>query len=239
MKDVIIRACATWTAERGAPQAELLPAAQRRRCSLVTRMVAEVTADLVALGLPLGTAAIVHGTALGEIVTTAALLDMMHAEGGELSPLRFAGSVHNTAVGQLAIATGHTGQSTTVSAGHHTFAAAWIEAQALLATGTSDVLLVVADEPLPVVLQPHHDGLAVALWLSTTAAAPMAGVARWLGSQRDAPAATRLPAPVQPNPLRFAWAMVDALRELTGETRLRVAPEDARGHAPVLELRPA
>jgi hypothetical protein len=233
MTGVHARAFATWTAERGAPQAELLPLASRRRCSLATRMVAEVTADLVAAGLPIATAAIVHGTAFGEIVTTAALLDMMKDGTGELSPLRFAGSVHNTAPGQLAIALGLGGQSTTVSAGHHTFAAAWLEAQALLATGTTDVMLVVADEPMPTTMQPHHDGFAAALWLSSTGHGP--GSIHWLGTVRDAPASPRVPAILQGHPLRFAWVLIEALRSgLPG--RVRIGPDDARACAPVVAL---
>lgn len=235
--NVRVRASATWTAERGAPRAELLPLAARRRCSLATRMVAEVTADLVSAGLPIATAALVHGTAFGEIVTTAALLDMMKDGTGELSPLRFAGSVHNTAPGQLAIALGLGGQSTTVSAGQHTFAAAWIEAQALLATGTDDVLFVVADEPMPTTMQPHHDGFAAALWLSSGDEGT--GIARWLGTIRDAPVSARVPAILHDHPLRFAWSMIEALRTVSqsaAEVRVRIGPDDARGCAPVLAL---
>jgi hypothetical protein len=91
-----VRTVAMWTAERGAPKAELLPAAQRRRCSLLTRMIAEVVADLRTGGLAIADAPLVCGTGYGEIATTAALLEQMHTEEGGLSPIRFAGSVHNT-----------------------------------------------------------------------------------------------------------------------------------------------
>ncbi len=234
MNDVFIRATASWTAERGAPRAELIPVAQRRRCSLATRIVAEVTGELVRGGLALDHAAIVHGTALGEIATTVELLDMMHEGDGALSPLRFAGSVHNTAIGQLAIACGHTGWSTTVSAGQHTVAAAWLEALALLACGTEHVLLVLSDEPLPASLQPYHDGLAVAMWLCRDSDAPHRGVARWLGSQRDTPAEPRVPASTQRSPVRFAWSLIEALGR---DVRVRLEPDDARGYAASIELR--
>jgi 3-oxoacyl-(acyl-carrier-protein) synthase len=227
-----VRGTAMWTAERGAPKAELIPAAARRRCSLGTRLVAEVTADLVAVGLPIASAAIVHGTAFGEIVTTAALLDMMQEGTGELSPLRFAGSVHNTAPAQLAIALGLGGWSTTVSAGHHTFATAWLEAHALLATGTTDVLLVVADEPMPTTMQPHHDGFAAALWLSTSGEGP---AAQWLGTIRDAPQPARVPAILHDHPLRFAWSLIEAVRA-GSSARVRIGPDDARSCAPVLAI---
>lgn len=235
MSDVIIRAAATWTAERGAPRAELIPAAMRRRCSLATRIVAETTGELVGHGLPLARAAIVHGTAFGEIATTAELLDMMRDGDGALSPLRFATSVHNTAIGQLAIAQGHTGRSTTLSAGVQTVAAAWLEAQAWLACGADDVLLVVADEPMPAQLHPHHDGLGVALWLSAQPAPGHRAVARWQPPRRDVPSAAAVPAPLRSNPVRWAWSIVAALG--TAAT-VRLEPDDARGYASSLELRP-
>lgn len=235
MIDVFIRAAATWTAERGAPRAELIPAAMRRRCSLATRLVAEVTGELVGAGMPLARAAIVHGTAFGEIATTAELLDMMRDGDGALSPLRFATSVHNTATGQLAIAQGHTGRSTTLCAGEQTVAAAWLEAQAWLACGASDVLLVVADEPMPAQLHPHHDGLAVALWLTAEVAPGPRAVARWQAPRRDVPAAAAVPAPLRSNPVRWAWSIVEALGSAAC---VRLEPDDVRGYASSLELRP-
>ncbi len=235
MIDVVVRAGATWTAERGAPRAELIPAAMRRRCSLATRIVAEVTGELVAAGLPLANAAIVHGTAFGEIATTVELLDMMRDGDGALSPLRFATSVHNTATGQLAIAQGHTGRSTTLSAGEQTVAAAWLEAQAWLACGATNVLLVVADEPMPAQLHPHHDGLGVALWLTARATPGDRGVAGWRAPRRDVPVAPSFPAPLRSNPVRWAWSIVEALGTATC---VRLEPDDARGYASSLALRP-
>ncbi len=224
-----------WTAERGTPRAELIPAAMRRRCSLATRIVAEVTGELVAVGMPLASAAIVHGTAFGEIATTVELLDMMRDSDGALSPLRFATSVHNTATGQLAIAQGHTGRSTTLSAGDQTVAAAWLEAQAWVACGATHVLLVVAEEPMPAQLHPLHDGLGVALWLTARAEPGDRGVARWQAPRRDVPAAPSVPAPLRSNPVRWAWSLVEALGTAAC---VRLEPDDARGYASSLALRP-
>ncbi len=232
MSDVFVRAAATWTADRGAPTAALIPAPQRRRCSLATRIVAEVTGTLVDRGLPLLDAAIVHGTGFGEIVTTAALLDMMRDGDGALSPMRFAGSVHNTACGQLSIAQGHTGVSTTISAGVQTLAAAWIEAMGLFADH-EHVLLVVADEPMPATMPPHHDGLAVGLWLSRNPGDPCVARARWVAPQRNVAVAPRVPAPLLHSPVRFASSLVDALGQ---SIRVRLEPDDARGCAASLEL---
>lgn len=236
MSVTFVRGFAQWTAEDGAPQALLLPAQQRRRCSLLTRMVAHVTASLVDDGLVLDDAALVVGTGFGEISTTVELMTMMHAEPGELSPIRFAGSVHNAAVGQLAIATGHRGRSTTISAGGHTLAAVWIEALGLLAAGVPNVLAVLADEPLPAPLHPRHDGLAVAMWLT---AAPTQARARvqWLGDERDPPPWPRMPAALQHNPVVPAWCMGVAIAG-AHPSRVRIGPDDARGHAACVRVEP-
>ncbi|MBX7078736.1 MAG: beta-ketoacyl synthase chain length factor [Nannocystaceae bacterium] len=230
MSTLYVQAWSLWTAEQGPPRAELLPPAQRRRCSLLSRMVAEVvgaTVDAAALARH----AIVCGTGYGEIATTVELLAMMREGDGLLSPIRFAGSVHNAPAGQLAIAAGHRGRSTTVSAGAHTVVAVWLEAMGLLAAGSDAVLAVLADEPMPAPLQPRHDGFALALSLSRQATAGSVGV-RWLGSRRDAPAAARVPAALQANPLQSAWSLAQALAPgAAPQPCLRLEPDDERGHA--------
>ncbi len=205
-----VRTVAVWTAERGSPKAELLPAAQRRRCSLLTRMIAEVMADLRAGGLAIADAPIVCGTGYGEIATTAALLEQMHTEEGGLSPIRFAGSVHNTAIGQLAIAIEHRGMSTATSAGPQTLAMSLVEAIGLLAAGARDVALVLADEPLPAPLQPPYDGLAVALHLVRDPA-PGDVVLDGPYADAEAPVSARPPASVAANPCAPAWSLAQAI----------------------------
>jgi hypothetical protein len=220
-----------WTAEQGPPRAELLPPAQRRRCSLLSRMVAEVVGATVGDAATLARHAIVCGTGFGEIATTVELLAMMREGDGALSPIRFAGSVHNAPAGQLAIAAGHRGRSTTVSAGAHTVVAVCLEAMGLLAAGSDAVLAVLADEPMPAPLQPRHDGLAVALSLSCEPA-PGSVRVRWLGPRRDAPASMRVPAALLANPLQSAWCLAQAL--LPGaapQPCLRLEPDDERGQA--------
>lgn len=233
-----VRGVASWTADRGAPTATLLPAAQRRRCSLLTRMVAEVagtiTGELARSGLELADTSWVCGTAFGEIGTTVELLAMMQQDDGALSPMRFAGSVHNTALGQLAIATAHRRGSTTLSAGVHTVAMALVEATALLACGTEHVLLVLADEPLPNPLRPPHDALAVALWLSRSTAgarATLHGLAPRRGLATD-----RVPAPLLHNPCAAAWSLATAI-ESGAEHTVRLEPDDARGCAHAVDVR--
>ncbi len=235
-----VRACAVWTAERGAPSATLLPAAQRRRCSLLTRTIAEVVGELTqgldAAGLALRDTALVLGTSLGEIGTTVELLGMLHEADGALSPMRFAGSVHSTALGQLAIATGHRGASTTVSAGEHTVAMALLEAATTLACTSAHVVLVLADEPLPAPLRPPYDGLAVALWLSRETAGARATLVG-LGSRRTNIATPRVPAPLHGNPCAMAWTLATAIGTAAGQT-VRLQPEDTRGHALAVDVHP-
>lgn len=205
-----VRSVAVWTAERGAPAAALLPANLRRRCSLLSRVIAQLVGDLAAQGCDPLAAAWVCGTTLGEIATTVELLTMMHEGDRALSPIRFAGSVHNAALGQLAIALGHRGSSTTISAGQHTVAMVLVEAAALVHARGGPVIAVVADEPTPAPLQPAHDGLGVALELVPIDADARARV-RLLGATPDAPHAVGVPASIAHHPLAPAWSLADAV----------------------------
>ena len=214
-----VRSVAIWTADRGAPKAELLPTTQRRRCSLLTRIIAEVVGDLARPsatgepGLAIADAPLVCGTGFGEIATTAALLEQMHGEDGGLSPIRFAGSVHNTAIGQLAIAIGHRGRSTTVSAGTQTLSMALVEAVGLFADDTEEVTLVLADEPLPQPLQPPYDGLAVALHLVRVPAPTDLVLVGPQARESRAVLSVRVPAAIADNPCASAYRLVHAIRE--------------------------
>lgn len=236
-----VRSVAVWTAEDGSPRAELLPPGQRRRCSLLTRMVAEVVAELGERGLAIADAPLVCGTGLGEIATTAALLEQMHSEPGGLSPIRFAGSVHNTAIGQIAIAIGHRGRSSAVSGGTHTLAISLLEAIGLFADDATDVTVVLADEPLPPPLHPPYDGLAVALHLvrdpgpdDVVLVGPIARDGRDLVD-------VRVPAAIAGNPCAAAFRLAHAIRQRTfGLVALEPASEpDARRSALCVDVQPA
>jgi len=226
-----VRSVAMWTAERGSPKAELLPAAQRRRCSLLTRIVAEVVGELGQRGLAIADAPLVCGTGYGEIATTAALLEQMHSEEGGLSPIRFAGSVHNTAIGQLAIAIGHRGRSTTISAGTQTLSMALVEAVGLFADDTDDVTLVLADEPLPQPLHPPYDGLAVALHLVRNPGPGDVVLEGPRAREGRAVIEVRVPAAIADNPCASAFRLAQAI----GERRsglLALEPDETTDGAP-------
>ena len=142
-----------------APEAAILPAAVRRRTTLQTRAAAEVFGQVLAdSGADPRTISTVFGSAWGETSALLDILKQMHSDDGAVSPIRFAGSVHNTAAGLLSIATENHGFTTSVAAGHHTVAMALVECAGLLATGTPEVIVVFSDidPPTPLADRSAH-----------------------------------------------------------------------------------
>lgn len=85
----------------------------------------------------------------GEIVRTRKILSSIVA-GEEISPTAFAQSVHNTASGLYTILEKSHAASTSIASGPNSFAYAWIEAHAWLASNPEHrVLLVDFDEVIP------------------------------------------------------------------------------------------
>ncbi len=143
------------TGEGGVPAARLLPARARGRASRLTRMFAELLAQLTleeraeqAPPVDLATVPIITGSAYGELGTTLTLLDQL-AEDGVLSPAKFQASVHNAAAGQLSIATGNRSYSTSIAAGRATVAMGLVEAVTFLSVRGGEILLLAADEEAP------------------------------------------------------------------------------------------
>ncbi|HEY2900229.1 MAG TPA: beta-ketoacyl synthase chain length factor [Polyangia bacterium] len=170
---------AVWTvgATAAAPAARRPAGRPRRRSSLLTQMVAEVAAQAAAqAGASLGRMRVVVGSAFGELATTVEMLGELIDEGA-LSPTRFHNSVHNSAAGALSIAHENKAPAMSLAAGNDTVAMALLEAMMIVrqsdGDGDSDlVLLIVADEPLPVVLgaAPGGEPIAAALVLAPPAA---------------------------------------------------------------------
>ena len=145
-----VRGVATFAGEAAKLRPAILPPMLRRRTSAPTRAVAWVLGELAqASGANLHAAPIVLGTDHGEIGVTVDLLAAALDPAADVSPTRFHNSVHNTALGYVSIACGNRAGHTTISAGPDTLPAALIEGAARLATGAEDVLVVVADEPVP------------------------------------------------------------------------------------------
>ncbi|MDC0674294.1 beta-ketoacyl synthase chain length factor [Nannocystis radixulma] len=199
------------------PKAELLPPMMRRRTSLLTRMAAEVAAQaLRAGGLDATGATLVYGSVYGEIRTTLDLLAALLVAGEPLSPTKFHNSVHNTAAGYVSIATGSRAGNAALSAGRSTLAMGLLECAALVAAGEGDVVLVIAEEPLP---EPLAAGrrwgpFAAAFALSAPAPSDMpATTCRLEQGPNDMSLAPARPAPawLADNPCAAALALVDAL----------------------------
>ncbi|MEO5769251.1 MAG: beta-ketoacyl synthase chain length factor [Polyangia bacterium] len=167
---------ASW--RQAQPRAEVisppprLPARLRRRASLLTRMVAEVAAQATEqAGVSLQGLPVVMGSAYGELMTTMEMLEEMET-GQPLSPSRFHNSVHNTATGYLSMAADNQAPCTALAAGNDTVAMVLQEALALLADRGGDVLVVLADEQLPLeISSTSQPPLAAALLLRSSSAA--------------------------------------------------------------------
>jgi Beta-ketoacyl synthase, N-terminal domain len=149
----------------------------RRRGSLLMQMVADVAAQATGeAGVPLGGVRLVVGSAFGELGTTVEMLAEL-GDAGVLSPTRFHNSVHNSAAGALSIAHGNTAAAMSLAAGNDTLAMALLEALALIdgdGGAGPEVLVIVADEPLPAVLAraPAGEALAAALVLAAPSGSP-------------------------------------------------------------------
>jgi hypothetical protein len=127
------------------PRVDFLPPMLRRRLSTLSRAALWAAYDCAAGEHHWRS---VFASPHGEIHRTVELLGSL-ADGEPLSPNGFSLSVHNTASGLYAIASGNRAPSTAVAAGRDTLAMALVDAAGWLARGEERVLLVFGDEPLP------------------------------------------------------------------------------------------
>jgi hypothetical protein len=196
------------------PETQLLAARARGRASLLTLMLANVVERASqAAGVDPGSVPTIYGSAYGEMTTTMALLDMLHADDGRLSPAKFQASVHNTAGGQISISQGNRSFSTSIAAGHDTLAMALIEAWAWLTWRPGVVVVACADESAPPVLVPGppYGSLALALVLSNVSNAtngrpPLARLGRLVQTTTPHDAAAE-----RENPCAAGLALVRAI----------------------------
>lgn len=128
------------------PRVEFVPPLLRRRLSPLSRAAMAVAADC--LGNSGHECRTIFASPHGEVGRTVELLQQL-AAGEPLSPNAFSLSVHNTASGLYAMATGNRAASTAIAAGRDTLPLAFIEAAGRLARDPQPLLLVFADEPLP------------------------------------------------------------------------------------------
>jgi len=198
----------------------------RRRTSLLGQMVAEVAAQAAAqAGVSLSRVPVVMGSAFGEMATTVEMLGEREQD-GTISPTRFHNSVHNSSAGHLSIAHKNTSFTTSIAAGNETVAMVLLEALTLLADRGGEVLVLVADEPLPTSLGQTTEAVAAALVLAAGhnadgAPRPLA----WLGDLRQvvdpSPGALR---PVEvANPSAAILPLVAAITSGRGPARLELS----------------
>ncbi|RJF54584.1 beta-ketoacyl synthase chain length factor [Serratia inhibens] len=184
------------------PGCSHIPMMSLRRMSIGTRLAVE--SGLILLNDHQADMAI-FTSRHGELERTQKILRHLHQE-QPLSPTDFAMSVHNTAAGWLTITANNTLPATSLAAGEDSFQQGMIEAQAVLATGSAErVLLVDFDGIVPEVYQPFVPAnpfpYAVALLLegagslNCRAVAPVADLCKepqslsflrgWLGSDTE------------------------------------------------------
>lgn len=157
----------------GQPVLAFVPAMARRRMSRLTRMALQVAEDCRGPARPIPT---VFASRHGELARSFGILQAI-AAGEPVSPMDFSVSVHNSAAGLYSIQQQDRSASTTISAGPDTLPMAFIECHAQLQAGAAEVLLVMADEPVPALYQSFtgETGMpyALALLLGRTDAGQM------------------------------------------------------------------
>lgn len=208
--------------------ASWVPPRLMRGASRLTRMLVEAAAGACAAGrADPKTVSTIYTSAYGEIETMVVLLETIFAGDGQLSPMRFKNSVHNSASGLGSIGQGNQGFSTALAAGDRSFEAAVIETWALLEERGGDAVISVADDrlPEPLAAQCAREGLAIGLCLSMERREGAIAVLDELRQERDeAPlreafAGRALPRELATNPAAFALPLIEAAR---GDQEARV-----------------
>ena len=174
------------------PAPTILPAAERRRTGRVVKVALGVALEATAQsGEDPRNLASVFSSSGADGHNCHEICQALSLPGREISPTRFANSVHNAASGYWSIATGAMAESNVLCAFDASFGAGLLEALAQVAVDEAPVLLVAYDSEYPQPLhakRPVADAFGVALLLI----APAMGSAlpRLRVSLSDAPAAT-------------------------------------------------
>jgi hypothetical protein len=130
------------------PPADWLPAVERRRATLSTRVVLSVTKEaLTTAGWQPSEVPTVFASSSGSPDITNELCSALAAGETQISPTRFHNSVHNAAAGYYSIAVACRAPSTTIGAHDGSAAVGLLEASVLLATETTPALFVSFDVP--------------------------------------------------------------------------------------------
>jgi beta-ketoacyl synthase-like protein len=155
------------------PIPELLPAAERRRSSDITRLSlailleAAAAAKLDPAGLPS-----VFSASNGDGHNCHEINETLASDDRDLSPTRFHNSVHNAAAGYCSIATGAMAPSSVLCAHDASFAAGLLEALTQVVVDGTRCILVAGDTSYPEPMysvRKIYDALGIALVLSPEA----------------------------------------------------------------------
>ncbi len=236
---------AAWIAGEAAsspasPSGEGIPPRARRRATPIARMAADALAEaLVPTGRTGADVDLLLASVGGELANTLETLRLLGEDPPASSPLRFGASVHNAALGQLAIPWENRRFASALAArDDRIVATGLLEAVGRVATGAGDAAVVFCDEAWPVQGGP---AAAVALVISEAPRGDRPPIAR-LGPVRRAVASdlgvgTADPA-LEDCPVRDALRLADALlRGVTGV--LPLGDADADGLRWTVSVEPA
>jgi hypothetical protein len=141
------------------PQPSLLPPAERRRAGRVVKLALAIASEAVAhAGIASGRLRSVFSSSGGDGHNCHEICQALASEPREVSPTRFANSVHNASAGYWSIATGATLASTVLCAFDGSFCAGLLEALTQVSVDREPVLLVAYDTEYP---DPLNDKRAV------------------------------------------------------------------------------
>jgi hypothetical protein len=152
------------------PPPALLSATERRRTGRVVRLALAIAAEAVAhAGVPASQLRSVFTSSTGDGQNCHELCESLAEPAPEISPTRFANSVHNAAAGYWSIATSAMQPSTVLCAFDGSFCAGLLEALVQVAVDEEPILLVSydADYPEPMrAKRPVPDAFGAALVLT-------------------------------------------------------------------------
>lgn len=217
--------------------ASWVPPRLGRGASRLTRMLSEAAAAACVAGRADPKAvSTIYSSAYGEIETMVILLETIFAGDGQLSPMRFKNSVHNSASGLGSIGQGNQAFSTSLAAGDRSFEAAMIEAWTLLDERGGDAVISVADDrlPAPLAAQCAREGLAIGLCVSIDRREGALAILDELRQEREAAplretfAGRALPRELATNPAAYALPLIEATRLGPSETRVPLALDAPR-----------
>ena len=152
------------------PAPELLPAAERRRSSDITKLSLAIMLEAVsAARLDAANLPSVFTSSSGDGYNCHAINETLASEDRDISPTRFHNSGHNAASGYCSIATGSMAPSSVLCAYDGSFGAGLLEALTQVAVDNTRCVLVAGDTGYP---EPMHsvrkvyDALGIALVLA-------------------------------------------------------------------------